>query len=253
MTFTGTLYPYQEEAAQLVIDEMRVLIAYEMGLGKTPITIAALEFLAEGGQLDSGIIVCLSSLKYQWLKAIERFTCTTCHGKLDHGEDDHAHEPSALGIVIDGTPKQRAEQYERARSGDYRYILVNYEQVVNDWKEIRRLPRDFVVADEVTAVKSFRSQRSRRMKRMQAPYIIGLTGTPMENGKLEEVYSIMQFINEQRPRPLRPVRPDVHHPQRLRGRAALPQRGPVPRDHGQGLDRSRRRRTTTSPPTCPRC
>lgn len=196
MSFYGTLYPYQEAAAQLVLDEMRVLVAYEMGLGKTPITIAATEFLADDDQIDAGIIVCLSSLKYQWQKAIQRFTCSDCLGKLDAGEDGHEHTPTATSIVIDGTPTQRAQQYAAAETGAYRYILVNYEQVVNDWKQVRRLPRDFVVADEITALKSFRSQRSRRMKRLQAPYMVGLTGTPMENGKLEELYSIMQFLDD---------------------------------------------------------
>jgi SNF2 family DNA or RNA helicase len=197
VSFTGTLYPYQEAARDLILDEMKVLVAYEMGLGKTPLTIAAIEELADEEQIDGGVIVALSSLKYQWQKAIAKFTCSSCLGKLDEGEDGHEHTPTATSIVIDGTPVQRAKQYDEAVAGGYRYVLVNYEQVVNDWKQVRRLPRDFVVADEVTAVKSFRSQRSRRMKRLQAPYMIGLTGTPMENGKLEEVFSIMQFLNEE--------------------------------------------------------
>lgn len=196
MSFYGTLYPYQEAAAQLVLDEMKVLVAYEMGLGKTPITIAATEFLADDGQIDAGIIVCLSSLKYQWQKAIQKFTCDSCQGKLEDGEDGHEHTPTASTLVIDGTPKQREAQFALAETGDYRYVILNYEQVVNEWPKVRRLPRDFVVADEVTAVKSFRSQRSKRMKRLQAPYMVGLTGTPMENGKLEEVFSIMQFLDE---------------------------------------------------------
>jgi len=196
VTFTGTLHPYQEPAVDLIADEMKVLVAFEMGLGKTPLTIAAIELLADQGQVDCGLIVALSSLKYQWAKAIDKFTCSSCLGKLEEGEDDHVHEPTATSLVIDGTPAERKRQYAVAATGVHRYVIVNYEQVVNDWPTVRRLPRDFVVADEVTAVKSFRSQRSRRMKRLQAPYMIGLTGTPMENGKLEEVYSIMQFLDE---------------------------------------------------------
>lgn len=197
MGFFGKLHPYQEPAVELITQEMKVLVAYEMGLGKTPLTIAAIEALAEDEQVDSGLIVCLSSLKYQWKHAIEKFTCCTCAGDLDAGEQDHEHQPTASVIVIDGTPTERAAQYAVAEEGNHRYVIVNYEQVVNDWPRVKRLYRDFVVADEVTAVKSFRSQRSRRMKRLQAPYMVGLTGTPMENGKLEEVFSIMQFLNEQ--------------------------------------------------------
>lgn len=198
MSFTGTLHPYQEPAVDLIAEEMKVLVAFEMGLGKTPLTIAAIEQLADEEQVDAGLIVALSSLKYQWQKAIAKFTCADCHGKLEEGEDGHHHEPTASSIVIDGTPREREEQYAVAAEGNHRYVIVNYEQVVNDWKQVKRLPRDFVIADEVTAVKSFKSQRSRRMKRLQAPYMVGLTGTPMENGKLEEVFSIMQFLDEDR-------------------------------------------------------
>lgn len=198
VSFTGTLHPYQEPAVDLIAEEMKVLVAFEMGLGKTPLTIAAIEQLADEEQVDAGLIVALSSLKYQWQKAIEKFTCADCLGKLEEGEDGHHHTPTATSIVIDGTPRERESQYAVAAEGNHRYVIVNYEQVVNDWKQVKRLPRDFVIADEVTAVKSFKSQRSRRMKRLQAPYMVGLTGTPMENGKLEEVFSIMQFLDEER-------------------------------------------------------
>lgn len=196
VSFQGTLLPYQQPAVDLLLQEMKVLVAFEMGLGKTPLTIAGIETLHDEGQVDSGLVVALSGLKYQWLHAIEKFTCDSCHGKLDAGEDGHQHTPTATALVIDGNPKERAAQYAVAETGTYRYVILNYEQVVNDWAKVKRLPRDFVVADEVTAIKSFKSQRTRRMKRLQAPYLVGLTGTPMENGKLEEVFSIMQWVNE---------------------------------------------------------
>jgi SNF2 family DNA or RNA helicase len=196
VSFYGKLHPYQEPAVDLICSEMKVLVAYEMGLGKTPLTIAAIEQLADEEQVDAGVIVCLSSLKYQWKHAIEKFTCSACSGALDAGEDGHEHTPTASVLVIDGTPAERERQYAVAAEGAHRYVILNYEQVVNDWAKVKRLYRDFVIADECTAVKSFRSQRSKRMKRLQAPYMVGLTGTPMENGKLEEVFSIMQFLNE---------------------------------------------------------
>lgn len=196
MSFFGKLHPYQEPAVDLITAEMKVLVAFEMGLGKTPLTIAALEQLYDDEQLDAGLIVAPSGLKFQWAKAIAKFTCDSCNAELDEGEGGHVHTPTASCLVIDGPPDKRAEQYARAQTGEFRYVIVNYEQVVNDWPQVRKLYRDFVVADEVTAVKSFKSQRSQRMKRLQAPYMVGLTGTPMENGKLEEVYSIMQFLNE---------------------------------------------------------
>jgi SNF2 family DNA or RNA helicase len=183
MTFTGTLLPYQPEAVDRMCERARMLVAYDLGLGKTVLTIAAIERLMDENKItEPGLIICLSSLKYQWANQIEKFT-----------------DGTSQALVIDGTPKKRAEQYEQAfdwRNSGVDYIILNYEQVVNDWPSIKDLPRGFVVLDEATAIKSFKSKRSKAVKRLiSSPYRFALTGTPIENGKPEELYSIMQFVD----------------------------------------------------------
>ena len=172
--FTGTLLPYQVEAVEAMVSRKKMLVAYDLGLGKTVLTIAALEELALE---EPGIVICLSSLKYQWAEQIRKFT--------DAGNP----------LVIDGTPKQREEQYAQALTGEYTHIILNYEQVVNDWEQVNSLPRGFIVCDEATAIKSFRSKRSKHVKKLESKIKFALTGTPIENGKPEELYSIMQFID----------------------------------------------------------
>jgi SNF2 family DNA or RNA helicase len=67
MTFTGTLLPYQPEAVNAMVGRGKMLVAYDLGLGKTVLTIAALELLMDTGSIrEPGIVICLSSLKYQW-------------------------------------------------------------------------------------------------------------------------------------------------------------------------------------------
>ena len=183
MTFTGTLLPYQPEAVDRMCERQKMLVAYDLGLGKTVLTIAAIERLMDSALIrEPGIIICLSSLKYQWANQIEKFTNGT-----------------SKALVIDGTPKKRALQYEDAinwRSTKIDYVILNYEQVVNDWNFVKNLPRGFVVLDEATAIKSFRSKRSKQVKKLSnAEYKFALTGTPIENGKPEELYSIMQFVD----------------------------------------------------------
>lgn len=183
MTFTGTLLPYQPEAVDRMCDQGKMLVAYDLGLGKTVLTIAALERLMDEKKINEpGLIICLSSLKYQWSNQIEKFTNGT-----------------SKALVIDGTPAKRKEQYETAmdwRNSGIDYIILNYEQVVNDWSSIKDLPRGFVVLDEATAIKSFRSKRSKAVKKLiNSPFRFALTGTPIENGKPEELYSIMQFVD----------------------------------------------------------
>lgn len=160
----------------------KILVAYDLGLGKTVLTIAALERLMDEEKiLEPGIVVCLSSLKYQWASSIEKFTGGT-----------------SKALVIDGTPKKRQEQYAQAmdwQNSGVDYVIMNYEQVVNDWKYVEKLPRGFMVADEATALKSFRAKRAKLVKKLKSDYTFALTGTPLENGKPEELYSIMQFVD----------------------------------------------------------
>ena len=183
MTFKGTLLPYQPEAVDRMCERSSMLVAYDLGLGKTVLTIAAIERLMDERKItEPGLIICLSSLKYQWANQIEKFT-----------------DGTSKALVIDGTPKKRAEQYAAAmdwRNSGVDYIILNYEQVVNDWKLVEKLPRGYVVLDEATAIKSFKSKRSKHVKKLtNTPFRFALTGTPIENGKPEELFSIMQFVD----------------------------------------------------------
>jgi len=177
--FTGTLFPYQTEAVGRMCEQKTMLIAYDLGLGKTVLTIAAIEQLMDSEQItEPGLVICLSSLKYQWASSIEKFS-------------------NSKPLVIDGTKKQRDAQYARAMNWEGDYIIMNYEQVVNDWDIVRKLPRGFVVLDEATAIKSFKSKRTKQVKQLvSSPVRFALTGTPIENGKPEELYSIMQFVDK---------------------------------------------------------
>jgi len=179
--FKGILKPYQPEAVDKMIASKQMLVAYEMGLGKTCMTIAALEKLKENGELTKPIlIIALSSLKYQWEKEIQKFS-------------------DARTVVIDGSKSTRLIRWDRELSGvrSADYIICNYETVVNDWDSIKDEDWGAVVCDEATAIKGFRSKRSKAVKKLSTdvPIRFALTGTPIENGKPEELYSIMQFVN----------------------------------------------------------
>ena len=175
--FKGTLKPYQVEAVEKMVDQKRILVAYEMGLGKTPMTIAAIETLREAGEINDTILVlCLASLKYQWQKEITKFS-------------------NSKAIVIDGNIKQRMEQYKE--SDNYHYVIMNYEQIVNDWDTIKNGTFAAIVCDEATAIKGFKAKRAKKVKELakSIPVRFALTGTPIENGRPEEIFSIMQFVD----------------------------------------------------------
>jgi len=177
MAFRGTLKPYQVDDVARMVASKRMLVAYEMGTGKTVMTIAALEELKELGTLTKPIlIIALASLKYQWQKEIHKFS-------------------SGIGFVVDGNRKQREKVWYDIEEPNY--IICNYESIVNDWDLVTSIDWGAVVCDEATAIKGFRSQRSKKVKQLSKNIDVrfALTGTPIENGRPEEVYSIMQFVD----------------------------------------------------------
>lgn len=175
--FVGKLYDFQETAVDRMIEMRHLLLAMEMGLGKTVCVIAAVERLIEDEEIAAGFIICPASIKLQWARLIEEFT---------GGE--------ANVIVVGGTPQHRQDQYRQYMNGKAEYLILNPETMVRDWDVVRKLPRDYIVADEAQWFKNFRPRRSKRIKRLRAEYRWALTGQPVEN-RAEEAFSIMEWVD----------------------------------------------------------
>lgn len=167
-----TLYSYQKEGICFAFQAGKAIIADEMGLGKTLQAIGTAELLKKENFITSALIICPTSLKYQWKKEIERFTDSTA-------------------IVIEGNHLTRKKQYTEKEF----YKIVSYNSVCNDIKILRRLQTDFLIMDEVQRLKNWKTQISQAARRIEADYSVVLSGTPLEN-KLEELYSIMQFVDQ---------------------------------------------------------
>jgi SNF2 family DNA or RNA helicase len=173
--FTGSLYPYQEESVEKMLDRGQVLLGLVMGAGKTVTTIAAIESLFESNEVDRCLVVTPASLKYQWKREIERFT-------------------NSRVVVIDGTVKARERCWKSALSA--RYIIVNPECLLRDLTLFKKVDCQAIVVDEATMLKSRVSKRSKLVKKIAKPmlYRYALTGQPIEN-KPEELFSIMEFVD----------------------------------------------------------
>jgi SNF2 family DNA or RNA helicase len=176
MTFKGRLHPYQSEPAQRFIDRGSLLLAFGCGTGKTVIAIAAAEYLIDEGYITQALILCPASLKYQWANSINQFTDSTA-------------------LVMDGSRKER-EQLFLVPGKKAEYIIASYDSTIYDEDLLTTLSPEMVVCDEITAIKSFKAQRAKKVKKLfkHVPYRLGLTATPIEN-KPEELYSIMQWVD----------------------------------------------------------
>lgn len=185
-------YPFQDEAVDMILDLGYGLVAYEMGLGKTMVGIAVAEELLAKPEINFAMIVVPSGLKYQWAQSIAKFTDVTTHTKKVKKESITIPDEEWC-VVVDGSPAQRKQQYRYIQDNWPNYVIVSYEQVVNDWRSIRNLHAELVILDEATAIKGFKAQRSKKVKQLDPDFAVALTGTPMEN-RPEEVYSIMEFV-----------------------------------------------------------
>lgn len=146
----------------------------------TPQAIGAVHRLVKEGKVRKALVICPTSLKYQWGDPKE--------GEINKFTDYQA-------VVIDGLPKQRQEQYLRWITDDHiLFGIVNYELVRNDLELIKKLPIDVIIADEVHRIKNWASKTSQALKELYAPYKFGLTGTPMQN-KPEELFNLFDFLN----------------------------------------------------------
>ncbi len=168
------LYPYQMEGALFAVRSGRALIGDEMGLGKTIQAIAAAELLARHFGATRVLVICPTSLKYQWQSEIKRFS----------GRDAR---------VLAGGRAQRQKDYAEE---DFCKI-TNYEKLKPDLDLIAAWMPDLIIVDEAQRIKNWNTIAARALKRINSPYAVVLTGTPLEN-KLEELISIVQFVDQHR-------------------------------------------------------
>jgi len=141
--------------------------------------IAAAERLLEAGETEYVLIICPASLKYQWADKIKQFTDSSV-------------------MVVDGNKEDRFSQIVmyHEKIPPCEYLITSYESVIFDYNQVSKLKPKTVICDEVSAIKSFKAMRSKRVKKLfgKTPYRLGLTATPIEN-RPEELYSIMQWVD----------------------------------------------------------
>ena len=165
-------YVYQREGMEFAARAGRCILADEMGLGKTMQAIGTAALLYREGYISSVLVVCPTSLKYQWKREIKTFI----------GKD---------AVVVEGPQHIRKELYQ---SEDL-FKIVSYNALNNDIKASGGMSVDMVIMDEVQRLKNWDTQIARSARRVRSDYCMILSGTPLEN-KLEELYSITQLVDQ---------------------------------------------------------
>ncbi|WP_066054210.1 DEAD/DEAH box helicase [Robertmurraya korlensis] len=151
------------------------ILADDMGLGKTLQSISFL--LSELSTIREkklpALVVCPSSLTYNWLSELMKFA------------------PEVQAVVIDGTKTERVKLQKDLIGLDV--VITSYPLLLKDLTWYQKQSFHTVFFDEAQAFKNPVSQTAKAVKRIQADYRFALTGTPVENS-LEELWSIFHVV-----------------------------------------------------------
>ena len=205
--FNG-LYDYQRALVDAAVDNQRVIVADDMGVGKTIQGIAACEeYVLRGGKVGPKLIVAPASVKGSWARELNRWL-----------------QDPVVQIIDAPKAEKRAAQITEAAEANG-WIIANWEQVqimraqrktrtgtVRKFWRLKEplfeeIPWMAVLADEVHRAKNPKAKRTMGLWRIQAPLMGGLSGTPLMNSP-DELWAILRWLY-----------PDEYHE---RGEAHMP-------------------------------
>lgn len=171
------LRPYQMEGVQW-LERLRLMylngiLADDMGLGKTLQAIVAITQNQLKNKDAHTLIVCPTSLLYNWKEELHKFN------------------PKLRAVVIDGIPNARKKLL--AKLDDYDVVITSYTLLQKDIETYSQTPFSYAILDEAQHIKNRGTRNAKSVKMIQAAHRLILTGTPIENS-LDELWSLMDFL-----------------------------------------------------------
>lgn len=157
--FAYPLFNHQKDGLKLLSDNNAYALFWEQGTSKTATVLCHLLDLFVTGQIKDALVICPLAVVGSWQRDIDLFT-----------------------------PLYRSILRKRL-------TVINYDLV---WRRPEYLrPWGCVVLDESHAIKNRGSKRSRFIRRLhtKAQYRYILTGTPIGNGRLEEIWAQYDFLD----------------------------------------------------------
>ncbi len=184
LVFTGKpdeviadLRPYQLEGINW-LERLRGMflngiLADDMGLGKTLQAIATLTQHHKKTKNAVSLIVCPTSLLYNWK------------------EEFHKFNPKIKAHVIEGVPQARKKMIANAK--DYDVVITSYTLLQKDIEIYEKVNFAYVILDEAQHIKNRGTRNAKSVKMTKADYRLILSGTPIENS-LDEMWSLFDFL-----------------------------------------------------------
>lgn len=149
------------------------ILADEMGLGKSIQTIMFIKKVIEEKKDAKILIVCPTSLVYNWKKEFDKFG-----SELKY-------------VTVHDTKEKRKEVIDNI--DNYNVIITSYGLIRNDNDEYEKIDFEVCIIDEAQAIKNYQAGITKEVKKIKAKFHLALTGTPVENS-IYELWSIFDYL-----------------------------------------------------------
>ena len=161
--------PYQSLAARLWMTSKGLLLADDLGLGKT---VSAICGLTEPGTLPC-LVVCPTHLPRQWQRELEKFTGLSVH------------------VLTQGQPYDLTKRC----GGKFPDVIISNYHKLSGWASTLAPAVRSVIFDEVQELRHRGSQKYAAASKLasHAAYRIGLSATPIFNYG-GEIFNIMEVL-----------------------------------------------------------
>lgn len=165
-------HSYQEKAINEILSKPKIGLFLDMGLGKTVITLTAINDLMFNSFEVSTVLVIAPKRVAEdtWSRETEKW--------------DHLQHMKISKVL--GSEKQRLEAL-RVKADIYVINRENVKWLIDYHRDQREWPFDMIVIDELSSFKSNKSQRFKALKIVMplVKRVVGLTGTPTPNGYMD--------------------------------------------------------------------
>jgi superfamily II DNA or RNA helicase len=169
------LRPYQQKGFEwmLLLAEAGAgaCLADDMGLGKTLQTISVLTHQLHEKPTQRHLIVCPSSLIYNWSQELQKFS------------------PHIKVLIFHGGNRSLQD----AATGDFQVIITSYGTVRQDIEEMCTISFGTIVLDESHNIKNPAAQITKAVERLQSGFRVALSGTPVMNNTFD-LYAQLNFL-----------------------------------------------------------
>lgn len=147
-------------------------LADDMGLGKTLQALTFLQHCIEQSSTETHLIVCPTSLIYNWESEIQKFT------------------PGLKYYIHYGTDRHLSE----GKFTENNLIITSYGMVRSDIEHLSKLNFGYLLLDESQAIKNPAAQITKAVQVLKSANKLILSGTPVQNNTFD-LYAQMNFLN----------------------------------------------------------